>query len=107
MANRSGALAFAPLALAFGCSNVSQGTPNNQNTKSDNAAGPSCAATRVEPLTDPDSGLTCHASACTPAFCSRGDIAPLQRVTETGPLVERLAVLDCSPHSVPPLQVFA
>src|SRR4051812_48889804 len=29
--------------------------------------------TPVPPLTDPDSGITCHASVCTPQFCDRGD----------------------------------
>ena len=50
---------------------------------------------------------TCHPSACTPNFCSRGDIAALSSRPETLPLQDRLTTLDCSPHSIPPLQVFA
>lgn len=46
----------------------------------------------------------CHPSACTPAFCSRGDIAPLSAVQ---PLQNRLVEIDCSPHSATPVQVFA
>jgi hypothetical protein len=61
----------------------------------------------VPPLTDPDTQKTCHPSACTPNFCSRGDIAPIAGQVATRPLQDRLVTLDCSPHSVPPLQVFA
>ena len=50
---------------------------------------------------------TCHPSACTPGLCSRGDIAALSSHPETLPLQDRLITLDCSPHSVAPLQVFA
>ena len=50
---------------------------------------------------------TCHPSACTPGFCTRGDIAPLSSESETQPLQDRLVTLDCSPHSIAPLQVFA
>jgi hypothetical protein len=63
--------------------------------------------TPVPPLVDPDSGLVCHPSVCTPGFCARGDIAPLAAHQVTGPLLSRLLTLDCSPHSIPPLQVFA
>jgi len=45
---------------------------------------------------------TCHPSACTPGFCVRGDIAFLPT-----PLRDRLGTLDCSPHSVAPIQAFA
>jgi hypothetical protein len=48
----------------------------------------------------------CHPSACTPGFCTRGDIAPLSDPA-TLPLQDRLVTLDCSPHSIAPLQVFA
>src|SRR5215475_9666517 len=59
------------------------------------------APTAVPPLG------TCHPSACTPAFCTRGDIAPLSSQAATQPLQDRLVTLDCSPHSIAPLQVFA
>src|SRR5262245_59123913 len=58
------------------------------------------APTAVPPLG------TCHPSACTAGFCSRGDIAPLGQPA-TQALQDRLVTLDCSPHSIPPLQVFA
>jgi hypothetical protein len=45
---------------------------------------------------------SCHASACTPNFCARGDIASLP-----ASLQNRLGTLDCSPHSIAPLQAFA
>ena len=65
-------------------------------------AGQTCPSpTAVPPLE------TCHPSACTPGFCSRGDIAPLSSESQTQPLQDRLVTLDCSPHSIPPLQVFA
>jgi len=47
---------------------------------------------------------TCHPSMCTPGFCARGDIAPLSAVPA---LQNRLVTIDCSPHSIAPLQVFA
>src|SRR5262245_61863933 len=50
---------------------------------------------------------SCHPSQCTPGFCSRGDIASLSSQPATQPLQDRLATLDCSPHSVAPVQVFA
>src|SRR5262245_33269859 len=61
----------------------------------------------VPPRVDPVSGKMCHPSSCTPSFCSRGDIAPLGSHPATRPLQDRLVTLDCSPHSVTPLQVFA
>jgi hypothetical protein len=69
--------------------------------------------TPVPPLTDPDSGITCHASVCTPQFCARGDISALNKPTTDpdkatiDPLLQRLLTLDCSPHSIPPVQIFA
>jgi hypothetical protein len=66
-----------------------------------------CEPIPVPPQTDPDSGLKCHASQCTPAFCAREDVAPLSTAGETVPLQTRLVTLDCSPHSVPPVQIFA
>ena len=65
-------------------------------------AGQTCPA----PTPVPPMG-TCHPSACTPGFCSRGDIAPLSSQAATMPLQDRLVTLDCSPHSIAPLQVFA
>src|SRR5215475_6558091 len=50
---------------------------------------------------------SCHPSQCTPGFCSRGDIAALASQPATQPLQDRLVTLDCSPHSVAPVQVFA
>ena len=50
---------------------------------------------------------SCHASACTLGFCTRGDIAALASQPATHPLQDRLVTLDCSPHSVAPVQVFA
>src|SRR5512144_3264914 len=65
-------------------------------------AGQTCPApTAVPPLG------SCHPSACTPGFCTRGDVGPLASELETQPLQDRLVTLDCSPHSIPPLQVFA
>jgi hypothetical protein len=49
----------------------------------------------------------CHPAECTPGFTSRGDIAPLAKHGVTHALFERLKTLDCSPHSVAPIQVFA
>jgi hypothetical protein len=77
----------------------------------------SCAAPiAVPPLpTLADPSISCHPSACTPNFCNRGDIAGINNVVIAGnadsprlqPLLQRLLTLDCSPHSIPPLQVFA
>jgi len=63
--------------------------------------------TAVPPQVDPDSGKMCHPSACTPGFCTRGDIVPLASQAATLPLQNRLVLLDCSPHSIAPVQVFA
>jgi hypothetical protein len=62
--------------------------------------------TPVPPQINPDTGLMCHPSACTPNLCSRGDIFPLS-TPETQALQDRLTLIDCSPHTVAPLQVFA
>jgi hypothetical protein len=59
------------------------------------------APTPVPPLGN------CHPSVCTPGFCSRGDIAALASEPATQALQDRLVTLDCSPHSVAPVQVFA
>src|SRR5215468_11698461 len=63
--------------------------------------------TPVPPQVDPDSGKMCNPSACTPGFCARGDIAPLASQPATVALQNRLVTLDCSPHSIAPVQVFA
>jgi hypothetical protein len=55
----------------------------------------------------PAGGPACNESKCTPGFNARGDIAPLSKHSETQPLLDRLQTLDCSPHSVAPIQVFA
>jgi hypothetical protein len=60
----------------------------------------------VPPQINPDTGGMCHPSACTPNLCNRGDIAPLA-THATQALQDRLILIDCSPHSVTPLQVFA
>jgi hypothetical protein len=65
------------------------------------------APTPVPPQVNPDSGLMCHPSMCTPSLCSRGDIAPLSTQAATKPLQDRLVLIDCSPHSIAPLQIFA
>jgi hypothetical protein len=71
-------------------------------------SAPSCPSpTPVPPQINPDTGQQCNPSACTPNLCTRGDIAPLSTEPETQPLQDRLVLLDCSPHSVPPLQIFA
>ena len=58
-----------------------------------------------DPLTAAKS--SCHPAACTPGFTARGDIAPLSKHPATRALLDRLTTLDCSPHSVAPIQVFA
>jgi len=49
----------------------------------------------VPPQINPDSGLMCHPSACTPHLCDRGDIAPLS-THATQALQDRLVLIDCS-----------
>ena len=77
-------------------------------------ADQSCPSpTPVPPQTDPITGSTCHPSACTPGLCNRGDISALNKSPGNpdkralDPLLQRLLTLDCSPHSIPPLQIFA
>jgi hypothetical protein len=95
----------------LGCS--SRASPARDSVAAaESTAAPATAQTcpsppPVPPQTDPDSGKTCHPSTCTPNFCSRGDVAPLAGQAVTRPLQDRLVTLDCSPHSVAPLQVFA
>ncbi len=104
------------VALATGCAHDSRGTQQDNGTGSSSGSGSgsssvvgaTCAAPMpIPPLINPDTGIACHASACTAGFCTRGDIAPLGRTPATQPLQDRLATLDCSPHSIAPLQVFA
>src|SRR5215470_7694284 len=97
------ACAVVLIALGSGCSSDAEGSQTDMNTKK----GGVCQTTPVPPLTDPETGITCHPSMCTPGFCARGDIAPLAKETETQPLVERLSEIGCSPHSIAPVQVFA
>jgi hypothetical protein len=84
-----------------------QGTTPGSSSQAANIAESCPSPTPVPPLTDPDSGRSCHPSACTPGFCARGDIAPLGQDSATAPLLSRIVTLDCSPHSVPPLEIFA
>lgn len=95
-------------AVFVACTEDSPADPPPEGTDDAAAAVKACSAiTGIPERTDPITGETCHASQCTPDFCARGDIAPLQRTGATRPLLERLATLDCSPHSIPPLTVFA
>jgi hypothetical protein len=111
------ALASAVFTIA-GCARDSRGTQQDNGTGTGSGAGSgsgtsgfvstTCSAPMpIPPLTNPDTGVTCHPSSCTANFCSRGDIAPLGRTGATQALQDRLATLDCSPHSIPPLQIFA
>lgn len=69
---------------------------------------PSAFAGQTCPSPSPVPPLgSCHPSTCTPGLCSCGDIAPLSSQPATQPLQDRLVTLDCSPHSIAPLQVFA
>jgi len=69
--------------------------------------------TPVPAQMDPDTGVMCHQSVCTTGLCNRGDISALNKPASDpdkariDPLLQRLLTLDCSPHSVPPLQIFA
>jgi hypothetical protein len=84
-----------------------QGMATEVSAPAGNVAESCPSPTPVPPMTDPDSGKTCHPSACTPGLCARGDIAPLAQNAVTQPLLSRILTLDCSPHSIPPLQIFA
>src|SRR5262249_57113469 len=87
-----------PLLVALGLATLSPAVWADQTCPS---------PTPVPPRVDPDSGKTCNPSACTPGFCTRGDIAPLASQAATLPLQNRLVTLDCSPHRIPPVQAFA
>ena len=106
------------LGVAAGCTHVGNSSFQDNGRGSGSGSGygsgssvgamTTCSAPMpIPPLTDPDTGNTCHPSACTVGFCARGDIAPLGRTPATQALQDRLATLDCSPHSIAPLQVFA
>jgi hypothetical protein len=93
---------------------TNQGAPSTTTSAALSDAAQSCPSpTPVPPQTDPDSGITCHPSACTPGLCNRGDISALNKAPgdpdkrAVDPLLQRLLTLDCSPHSIPPLQIFA
>ena len=101
-------------ALLIQCTSVDEGSAS----ASGQVAGTSSAVTSslvetcpsptpVPPLVDPDSGQVCHPSGCTPGFCA----AATSRRSPASRRRDRCATgsstLDCSPHSVAPLQVFA
>jgi hypothetical protein len=73
-----------------------------------NVEQPAAEALTSQSPTDPSCGTpvaplaTCHPSSCTPGFCTRGDVASLPEK-----LRNRLGTLDCSPHSVAPIQARA
>jgi hypothetical protein len=108
--------ATAAIAVSAGCNGTASGASTGATTGSGNDAPttptPAEATTCKAPApvfnaVDPINGQVCHPSACTPAFCTRADVASLGAVPATQPLQDRLATLDCSPHSVPPVQIFA
>jgi hypothetical protein len=109
-----GLLVLAGGMLLVECANVDDGTasaslgPVSKTSSALSDSDQSCPnPTAVPPNTDPaDPTITCHPSVCTPGFCDRGDIKPLSD-PRTLPLQQRLLTLDCSPHSIPPVQVFA
>jgi len=103
--------------FAAGCTKVSSSSRgDNGSVGSGSGSGSgggsmevttSCPSPSPIPALTDDSGRACHPSACTASFCTRGDVAPLGRDPATGALQDRLATLDCSPHSIAPLQIFA
>ena len=101
-------VALAALCIGLGSSRARAATPPSQESAETATSAQMCPSPApVPPQVDPVSGKMCHPSVCTPSFCSRGDIAPLAGHPVTRPLQERLVTLDCNPHSVTPLQVFA
>lgn len=105
-------IAAAALAIPTGCSGSASGSAAGSATDpapgTASAEPTSCRApTPVFNAVDAISGQACHASLCSAGFCARTDITSLGATEATQPLQERLATLDCSPHSVPPLQIFA
>jgi hypothetical protein len=117
-----GVLVLGAGALLIECANddgnaavaaATQGATKSDHTALSETAESCPTPTPVPPLTDPDSGITCHPSFCTAGLCSRGDISALNKPPsdpdkpKIDPLLQRLLTLDCSPHSIPPLQIFA
>lgn len=101
-------LAYSALMIASSCTKDAGGEANESVDVGESTASTTCAApVPVFNAVDPLDGHICHPSACTPDFCSRGDISALAKEPATQPLQDRLATLDCSPHSVTPLQIFA
>jgi hypothetical protein len=117
-------LASAAVAMGGGCDNTADsstsgaasgndagsGSGNGSNdggTPAPNSTETSCKAPMpIFNAVDPISGQMCNPPACTPGFCERADIAVLGTVAATQKLQDRLATIDCSPHSVAPVQIF-
>ena len=101
-------LGAAMLSTAVGFSARAESASANTEESAATASAQMCPSPMpVPPQTDPVTGKKCHPSMCTPSFCSRGDIAPLGSHAATKALQDRLVKIDCSPHSVTPLQIFA
>jgi hypothetical protein len=106
-------LGSALVGIPFGCTTTSSSAHPTSDTSRGSGSSAGIVATTcpspvpITPLIDPETGKACHPSACTPGFCSRGDIAPLGTDPATKPLQDRLATLDCSPHTTPPMRIFA
>jgi hypothetical protein len=108
--------------MGGGCDNTGDGSTAGASSASDPGTGsdsndggtPAPNTTEVTckapmPIinrVDPINGQVCIAPSCTPGFCNRNDIAALGTVAATQKLQDRLATLDCSPHSVAPVQIF-
>src|SRR5262249_54022914 len=116
LARGAGALLLAgtSISLGVGCNDESKGlapstqAPDCGTTGSGGASATTCPSpVPVFNAIDPLDGHTCHPSSCTPGFCARGDIAPLATEPQTRALQDRLTTIDCSPHSVSPLTIFA
>jgi hypothetical protein len=110
----AGTCAATPLVVVYGCTRDAGSMMSDNGTGSSSGSGSSamttttCAAPQpIPPNTNPDTGVACHPSTCTAGFCARGDIVPLGGDPATQPLQDRLATIDCSPHSIAPLQIFA
>ncbi|NVB83647.1 MAG: hypothetical protein HOV81_35060 [Kofleriaceae bacterium] len=113
----AGTVATVAVVFSGGCDSSDAGSNAGQATGSGSDAGSGSSApgamstscpspVPVFNAVDPISGEMCHPSACTPGFCSRSDIAPLGNHDVTQPLQDRLVTMDCSPHSVAPVQIF-
>jgi hypothetical protein len=85
------------------CSSTGKGTSSYLVESSPDAGAPPASVTPDAICGTPVAPLdTCHPSACTPDFCTRGDVASLP-----AQLRDRLGTLDCSPHSIAPVQARA